>query len=76
MPAEVTICPRPACFNSLIEETLKLIEKTIPATVLVQLDLAQDVARVEADATQLQVAIAAIVANAVEAIPEIGQSGL
>ncbi|MCG6905788.1 MAG: response regulator [Desulfobacteraceae bacterium] len=65
--------PEPACFNSLIEETLKLIEKTIPATVLVQLDLAQDVARVEADATQLQMAIAAIVANAVEAIPETGQ---
>ncbi len=65
--------PEPACFNSLIEETLKLIEKTVPASVQIQLDLAPVVSRVEADATQLQMAIAAIVANAVEAIPGTGQ---
>jgi PAS domain S-box-containing protein len=65
--------PEPACFNSLIEETLKLIEKTVPASVQIQLDLAPGVSRVEADATQLQMAIAAIVANAVEAITETGQ---
>ena len=65
--------PEPACFNSLIEETLKLIEKTVPASVQIQLDLAPDVSRVEADVTQLQMAIAAIVANAVEAIPGTGQ---
>ncbi|HSM73992.1 MAG TPA: ATP-binding protein [Desulfobacterales bacterium] len=65
--------PEPACFNSLIEETVKLVEKTVPASVLLQLDLAPDVSRVEADVTQLQMAIAAIVANAVEAIPGTGQ---
>lgn len=65
--------PAPVLLNSIIEETLKLMEETIPATILVQLDLAPDVCRVEADATQLQMVIAAIVANAVEAIQETGQ---
>ena len=65
--------PAPVLFNPIIEETLKLMEETIPATILVQLDLSPGVSRVEADATQLQMVIAAIVANAVEAIPETGQ---
>jgi PAS domain S-box-containing protein len=65
--------PAPIFLNDLIEETLKLVEKTIPASIRIDMDLSPDIFQVEADATQLQMAIAAIVANAVEAIQETGQ---
>jgi PAS domain S-box-containing protein len=65
--------PESIFLNDLVDETLKLIEKTIPATILIDMQLSPDISRVQADITQLQMAIASIVANAVEAIPETGQ---
>lgn len=58
--------------NEIVEETLPLIRHTIDSSIRVQLDLARDVDRVEADLTQLQMVLSAIVSNAAEAMEQPG----
>jgi len=56
--------------GNLIRETATLVRASIPKTVALELELAPELPRVEADTAQLQQVIMNMVINAAEAIPE------
>jgi signal transduction histidine kinase/CheY-like chemotaxis protein len=58
--------------NKLIEETLTLTKHTIPSSIKIETDLANGTCNIRVDVTQLQMVIAAILANASEAIYKEG----
>ena len=60
--------PQPVSLSNFVEDTLPLIKHTIDPSILVETNLASDVSDVEADRTQMQMALSAIMANANEAI--------
>ena len=51
-----------------MEDTLPLIQYTIPPSIRVETDLADDVSNVKADYTQMQMVLSALIANASEAM--------
>jgi two-component system, cell cycle sensor histidine kinase and response regulator CckA len=63
---EISLC-------EFISDTLPLIEHAIKPSITVETDLPQDTMRVEADRTQLQLVLSAILANASEAIEGEGR---
>ena len=59
--------------NKLVEETITLTKHTIHPTIRMVNQLSSEVQHVRVDVTQFQMVIAAILANAAEAIEEKGQ---
>ncbi len=58
--------------NDIVQNTLSLIRHTIDPGIKVEKSIAENVSRIKADFTQMQMIISAIVANAQEAIEEKG----
>ena len=54
--------------NEIVENTLSLIQHTMDPGIQVEKNIAEDVSKVKADFTQIQMIISAIVANAQEAL--------
>lgn len=58
--------------NALIEETVRLLSRSIPDTIRVERRLAPDVGSVEGDETEMQQALLNVCLNARDAMPEGG----
>jgi len=63
--------PEQISLNNLVQETLPYMKHLIKAEIVVETDLAEDSCYVEADLTQMQMVLLAIMVNAAEAI-ELG----
>jgi two-component system cell cycle sensor histidine kinase/response regulator CckA len=59
--------------SEFVEETLPMIQHKIPSVICVRTNLAGDIFSVEADMTQMHMALSAVVINAAEAIEGKGQ---
>jgi signal transduction histidine kinase len=64
--------PQQISLNNLVQDTLPFVKHIIKAGIVVQTDLDQDSCFVEADLTQLQMVLLALVVNAAEAIETVG----
>ena len=64
--------PKTISLNSLINETLPLIQTNIDSDILFEKDLSDDLLKVKADYAQLQMVFNAILTNASEAIEKTG----
>jgi len=60
--------PKPVFFGPFVEDTVSLVKHSINPAIQIEMDFDQDVGKVEADLTQMQMAISAVLTNAVEAI--------
>jgi len=67
------IKPQPLDLNRRINEMLKMIERTIPKMIDIQLFLAQDLATINADPTQLDQVLMNLAVNARDAMPDGGK---
>ncbi len=65
--------PEPTSLNKLVEETVPLIRHSIGSDISIETDLAKNVFDVEADLTQMQMVLTAVLNNAVEAIDGTGR---
>lgn len=63
---------QPLDLNTIVEETLSIIERTFDKAIDIQLDLLPSLPRVEADATQIQQVIMNVCVNARDAMPDGG----
>ncbi|MGB2687773.1 MAG: response regulator [Desulfobacterales bacterium] len=59
--------------NEFVEETLPMIQHKIAPAICVKTNLASDILNIEADMTQMHMALSAVVINAAEAIEGQGQ---
>jgi two-component system, cell cycle sensor histidine kinase and response regulator CckA len=64
--------PLPMDLNQLILQVDALLRRTIPKMIQIQLDLAEDLLRVNADPTQMEQVIMNLAVNARDAMPEGG----
>jgi len=64
--------PQQISLNTFIQETLPFVKHVIQAGIVVETDLAENSCFVEADPTQLQMALLAVMVNAAEAINDVG----
>jgi two-component system, cell cycle sensor histidine kinase and response regulator CckA len=64
---------RPLDLNRQVQDVSKLLERTIPKMIAVELDLADDLATVLADSTQLEQIIINLAVNAKDAMPDGGR---
>ncbi len=60
--------PQELALNKLVENTLHLIKNKIPSSVKVDIDLPDNLFKIEADHTQMQIVLSAMVMNASDAI--------
>ena len=60
-------------FGRLLEDTLAILQHSVPSTIRLERDLAADLAAVEVDSTQMQMVLANILTNAREAIDGVGR---
>ena len=67
------INPQPLNLNHRIKEMRKMIERTIPKMIEIRLSLAEDLARVNADPTQMDQIIMNLAVNARDAMPDGGK---
>jgi PAS domain S-box-containing protein len=67
------IKPQPLDLNRRINEIRKMIERTIPKMIDIQLFLAEDLATINADPTQLDQVLMNLAVNARDAMPEGGK---
>ena len=65
--------PKTISLTDLVEETLPLIKQTIAPSIRLETDLPHDILNVEADLTQMQMVLSAILNNSAEAIEEKGR---
>jgi len=63
---------RSVSLNHLVQEEARLLERTIPANVAIQLDLAPDVGTILGDPDALSLVLMNLCVNAVDAMPEGG----
>jgi len=56
--------------STYVQEAIPLIQASVPRTVELRLDLAEDLPAIEADTTQMQQIVMNLVINGAEAIPE------
>ena len=59
--------------TDFVEETLPLIKQTIDSSIRIETDLSHDISNVEADLTQMQMVLSAVLNNASEAIEGEGR---
>ncbi len=64
--------PQQISLNKLVQDTLPFMKHVIKAGIVVETDLAEDSYYVEADLTQMQMVLLAVMVNAVEAIEDAG----
>jgi PAS domain S-box-containing protein len=64
--------PEKVSFSALVEESLALIRHSLPSSIKVETELREEGWTVEGDRAQLQMAITAIMENAVETIEDQG----
>lgn len=64
---------RQISLSDFVRETLPLVSHTIKPSIQIETDLHQDIMNVEADSTQLQMVISALLSNAIEAIEDTGR---
>ena len=60
--------PKPITVNILIEDTVSLMRHNMDSAIRIETDLSDDIFSVEADVTQMQMALTAIISNAAEAM--------
>jgi signal transduction histidine kinase len=65
--------PQPLNLNNTVREVLDLQERTLPAGIQIEPDLAPDLHAVEADPTQMSQIVLNLLTNAVEAIEDEGK---
>ena len=65
--------PKIISFNDLVEDTLPLIQHDADSAIRVETDLPGDISHVEADPTQIQMVLSAVLKNAAEAIEGEGR---
>jgi len=65
--------PKPTQFAAFVNDTLALVQHTLPAKVSLDTVLNQKLPRVVMDVTQMQMVLSAVVANAIEAMPQGGR---
>jgi len=65
--------PMSVPFGRLLEDTLAILQHSVPSDIGLEKDLATDLAAVEVDSTQMQMVLANILANAREAIDGVGR---
>ena len=65
--------PKIISLNDLVEDTLPLIQHDVDSAIRVETDLPGDISHVEADHTQIQMALSAVLKNAAEAIEGEGR---
>ena len=64
--------PQQISLNKFVQDTLPFMKHVIKAGIVVETDLAEDSCYVEADLTQMQMVLLAVMVNAVEAIEDAG----
>jgi two-component system cell cycle sensor histidine kinase/response regulator CckA len=64
--------PQQISLNNLVQDTLPFMKHLIKADIAVETDLAEDLCYVEADLTQMQMVLLAVMMNAAEAIEAAG----
>ena len=64
--------PQQISLNNLVKDTLPFMKHLIKAGIVVETDLAENARHVEADLTQMQMVLLALVVNAAEAIEASG----
>ena len=64
--------PQQISLNNLVQDTLPFMKHLIKAGIVVETDLADDSCYVEADLTQMQMVLLAVMVNAAEAIEDKG----
>jgi two-component system cell cycle sensor histidine kinase/response regulator CckA len=64
--------PQQISLNTFVQETLPFVKHVIQAGIVVETDLAEDLCYVEADPTQLQMVLLAVMVNAAEALEDTG----
>jgi PAS domain S-box-containing protein len=65
--------PRPLNLNHQIERVRKLLSRTVPRMIEIQLDLADDLASINADPTQIEQILMNLAVNARDAMPDGGK---
>ncbi len=65
--------PKYMSLSEFVEETLPLIKKTIDPSIHIEMDLPDDILNVEADLTQMQLVVSAVLNNSAEAIEGEGR---
>ena len=65
--------PKPLSLTHFLEESLPLIQHTMDPAIRLETDLSSDMSTVEADPTQMQMVLSAVLANASEAIEGPGR---
>lgn len=63
---------RPISLNTLVEEEARLLERSIPATIRIQLDLEPNLGSILGDSDALSLTLMNLCVNAVDAMPEGG----
>jgi signal transduction histidine kinase len=64
--------PQQISLNEFVQETLPFMKHLIKADIVVETDIAEDSCYVEADLTQMQMVLLAVMVNATEAIEDAG----
>ncbi|OGG44674.1 MAG: hypothetical protein A3F84_11550 [Candidatus Handelsmanbacteria bacterium RIFCSPLOWO2_12_FULL_64_10] len=64
---------QPMSLRSLVKETAKMLERTIPENIAIQLKMPEDVWTVNADLTQMQQVLMNLCVNASHAMPDGGE---
>jgi CheY-like chemotaxis protein len=64
---------RPACLNDLIRQVSRLLERTIPRMITVELDLSKDIRLINADPIQIEQVLMNLGVNARDAMPDGGK---
>jgi len=64
--------PQQISLNNLVQDTLPFMKHVIKAGIVVEIDLAEGSCYVEADLTQMQMVLLAVMVNAVEATEDAG----
>jgi len=70
---KVEVKTQPVSLNRRVREMKKMIERTIPKMILIQLVLAEDLATINADPTQIDQVLMNLSVNARDAMPEEGK---
>ena len=71
--SKTEIKPRPINLNSRIKEMRKMIERTIPKMIDIEINLAEDLATINADPTQVDQVLMNLAVNARDAMPDGGK---